>query len=131
MLKETGSIKEFLSPLQGVGGLGAKKVASYLHRTAQPFTLATFRSWGSSTGAGRIRLAGANIGHYTFRFFLTLIFLKKNKNWQSCMFLKDLGVVKPGLKTEAWSVFAGVYLAHANQLITPVCKGLVVNQNCI
>ena len=37
-------------------------MASYLHRTAQPFTLATFRSWGSSTGAGRIRLAGANIG---------------------------------------------------------------------
>ena len=36
-------------------------MASYLHRTAQPFTLATFRSWGSSTGAGRIRLAGANI----------------------------------------------------------------------
>ncbi|MFM2361056.1 MAG: hypothetical protein RLY16_3049 [Bacteroidota bacterium] len=37
-------------------------MASYLHRTAQPFTLATFRSWGSSTGAGRIRLAGAKIG---------------------------------------------------------------------
>ncbi len=37
------------------------KMASYLHRTAQPSTLATFRSWGSSTGAGRIRLAGANI----------------------------------------------------------------------
>ena len=37
-------------------------MASYLHRTAQPFTLATFRSWGSSTGAGRIRLAAANIG---------------------------------------------------------------------
>jgi hypothetical protein len=36
-------------------------MASYLHRTAQPFTLATFRSWGSSTGAGRIRLAAANI----------------------------------------------------------------------
>ena len=36
-------------------------MASYLHRTAQPFTLAIFRSWGSSTGAGRIRLADANI----------------------------------------------------------------------
>jgi len=36
-------------------------MASYLHRTAQPSTLATFRSWGSSTGAGRIRLAVANI----------------------------------------------------------------------
>jgi len=38
------------------------KKASYLHRTAQPSTLATFRSWGDSTGAGRIRLAAANIG---------------------------------------------------------------------
>jgi hypothetical protein len=37
------------------------KMASYLHRTAQPSTLATFRSWGSSTGAGRIRLADANV----------------------------------------------------------------------
>jgi hypothetical protein len=36
-------------------------MASYLHRTAQPSTLATFRSWGSSTGAGRIRLAEAKI----------------------------------------------------------------------
>lgn len=36
-------------------------MASYLHRTAQPSTLAAFRPWGSSTGAGRIRLAAANI----------------------------------------------------------------------
>src|SRR5206468_3388946 len=35
-------------------------MASYLHRTAQPSTLATFRSWGSSTGPGRIILAGAS-----------------------------------------------------------------------
>jgi hypothetical protein len=42
------------------------KMASYLHRTAQPFTLATFRSWGSSTGAGRIRLAAANIAKIKF-----------------------------------------------------------------
>ena len=33
-----------------------KKWVSYLYRTAQPFTLAFFRTWGSSTGAGRIRL---------------------------------------------------------------------------
>lgn len=38
--------------------VGQKKPASYLHRTAQPHTLAIFRSWGSSVGAGRIRLAG-------------------------------------------------------------------------
>lgn len=35
---------------------GHKKWVSYLHRTAQPSALAIFRSWGSSTGAGRIRL---------------------------------------------------------------------------
>jgi hypothetical protein len=28
------------------------------HRTAQPPTLATFRSWGSSAGAGRAGLPG-------------------------------------------------------------------------
>ena len=37
-------------------------MASYLHRTAQPFTLAAFLPWGSSIGAGRIRLAVANVG---------------------------------------------------------------------
>jgi len=36
-------------------------MASYLHRTAQPSTLAAFRPWGSSTGAGRIRLAAAKV----------------------------------------------------------------------
>ncbi len=33
-----------------------KKWVSYLYRTAQPPTLASFRIWGSSAGAGRIRL---------------------------------------------------------------------------
>jgi len=33
-----------------------KKWVSYLHRTAQPLTLASFQIWGSSVGAGRIRL---------------------------------------------------------------------------
>jgi len=41
---------------------GVKKMAGDLHRTAQPPTLATFRSWGSSAGAGRVRPAGAKIG---------------------------------------------------------------------
>ena len=52
-------------------------MASYLHRTAQPFTLAIFRSWGSSTGAGRIRLAAANIGQSCFQIFIVSIFIKK------------------------------------------------------
>ncbi len=33
-----------------------KKWVSYSYRTAQPFTLAFFQTWGSSTGAGRKRL---------------------------------------------------------------------------
>jgi len=43
----------------------------------QPFTLAAFLPWGSSIGAGRIRLADAKIGEYDFRitiFFKTTIF---------------------------------------------------------
>jgi hypothetical protein len=43
-------------------------MASYLHRTAQPSTLATFRSWGNSTGAGRIRLAAAKIRKLKYFF---------------------------------------------------------------
>jgi len=35
---------------------GNKKWVSYLYRTAQLFTLASFRTWGSLIGAGRIRL---------------------------------------------------------------------------
>ncbi len=46
-----------------------KKMAGLLHRTAQPPTLATFRSWGSSAGAGRVRPADAKI----------TVFLKENK----------------------------------------------------
>jgi len=38
-----------------------KKWASYLHRTAQPLILALFPAWGSSEGAGRIRLAHREI----------------------------------------------------------------------
>jgi len=45
-----------------------KKWASYLHRTAQPPILAPFPAWGSSAGAGRIRLA-----HHKIR----IIFLKQ------------------------------------------------------
>ncbi len=36
-------------------------MASYLYHTAQPPTLAAFRPWGSSAGAGCIRLAAAKI----------------------------------------------------------------------
>jgi len=44
-------------------------MAGLLHRTAQLPTLATFRSWGSSAGAGRVRPADAKI----------TVFLKENK----------------------------------------------------
>ena len=36
-------------------------MAGDLHHTAQPPTLAAFRPWGSSAGAGRVRPAGAKI----------------------------------------------------------------------
>jgi hypothetical protein len=48
-----------------IGIFQKKKMAGDLHRTAQPPTLATFRSWGSSAGAGRVRPAGANIRKLT------------------------------------------------------------------
>jgi len=38
-----------------------KRQATYI-APLQPPTLATFRSWGSSAGAGRARPAGAKIG---------------------------------------------------------------------
>jgi len=44
-------------------------MAGDLHHTAQPPTLAAFRPWGSSAGAGRVRPAAANIG--------------KNFSWES------------------------------------------------
>jgi len=39
------------------GGMRGKK-AGYSHRTAQPPTLAAFRPWEGSAGAGRVRPAG-------------------------------------------------------------------------
>jgi hypothetical protein len=39
------------------GGFEVKK-AGYSHRTAQPPTLAAFRPWEGSAGAGRVRPAG-------------------------------------------------------------------------
>ena len=42
-------------PLQGIG---AKKWQAYYIAPLQPPTLATFRSWGGSAGAGRVRPAG-------------------------------------------------------------------------
>lgn len=41
-----------------------KKWQAYYIAPLQPPTLATFRSWGSSAGAGRVRPAGANIGKF-------------------------------------------------------------------
>ena len=48
-------------------------MAGLLHRTAQPPTLATFRSWGSSAGAGRVRPADANIKNFKRPFENTII----------------------------------------------------------
>ena len=40
-----------------LGNQYEQKRASDLYRTAQPPTLASFRTWGNSVGASRIRLA--------------------------------------------------------------------------
>ena len=42
--------------------MGNKKWQATYIAPLQPPTLATFRSWGSSAGAGRVRPAGAKIG---------------------------------------------------------------------
>ena len=41
-------------------------MAGLLHRTAQPLTLAAFRPWEGSAGAGRVRPAGAKIGVWPY-----------------------------------------------------------------
>ncbi len=52
----------FAKPAYRQAGLRrVKKVAGYSHRTAQPPTLAAFRPWEDSAGAGRVRPAGAKI----------------------------------------------------------------------
>jgi len=81
---------------------GKIKMASYLHRTAQPPTLATFRSWGSSAGAGRIRLADA----------------KLRNNCQATVNL---------LKTHPGPVVAGIDSSRTNQLVASVGKGFIVD----
>ena len=45
---------------------GAKKCQATHIAPLQPPTLATFRSWGSSAGAGRMRPGAANVGGYVF-----------------------------------------------------------------
>ena len=51
--------------------MGNKKWQADYIAPLQPPTLATFRSWGSSAGAGRVRPAGANIGRFSsYRFAL-------------------------------------------------------------
>jgi len=78
-------------------------MASYLHRTAQPPTLAAFRPWGSSAGAGRIRLAAANIGS-----------IKGRKKRQDEFMDYSKIVFNTKSKTKAWSVDPRVNFTYAN-----------------
>ena len=70
-------------------------MASYLHRTAQPFTLATFRSWGSSTGAGRIRLAAANISGSDLNKGTTYIYYAFHQKLKPALSDRDFTVPIP------------------------------------
>ena len=58
------------------------KMAGSSHRTAQPPTLAAFRPWEGSAGAGRVRPAGAKIrkGHRnTFNVHIEVVLLAVNR----------------------------------------------------
>ena len=46
-------------------------MAGLLHRTAQPPTLAAFRPWEGSAGAGRVRPAAAKIRKQEEYYFVT------------------------------------------------------------
>lgn len=54
-------------------------MAGLLHRTAQPLTLAAFRPWEGSAGAGRVRPATANIV-ISSEFFIELTIELPNSN---------------------------------------------------
>jgi hypothetical protein len=51
-------------------------MAGLLHRTAQPLTLAAFRPWEGSAGAGRVRPANAN---------LVIIFIAEKLSAEECI----------------------------------------------
>ena len=53
-------------------GINKKRQATYI-APLQPPTLATFRSWGSSAGAGRIRPASANIEALAIQTYLDMV----------------------------------------------------------
>ena len=53
-------------------GINKKRQATYI-APLQPPTLATFRSWGSSAGAGRIRPADANIEALSIQTYLGMV----------------------------------------------------------
>jgi len=57
-----------------------KKWVSYLYRTAQPPTLASFRTWGSSAGAGRIRLTRRKSIHFEIENKKRFLFTRPNLN---------------------------------------------------
>ena len=65
-------------------GRGKKKWQTNI-APLQPLTLATFRSWGNSAGAGRAGLPGAKVHstidnrQSTIRFFRSLAFPRKEK----------------------------------------------------
>jgi hypothetical protein len=60
-----------------------KKMASTSHHAAQPITLAVFRPWGDSSGAGCVRLAAAKVRRFIElrKFFeqKKTVFAKKNR----------------------------------------------------
>ena len=74
--------------------MGNKKWQAYYIAPLQPPTLATFRSWGSSAGAGRVRPASANIVKLSFATATNFIgvinmhYYKYPNNIKTCGFEK-------------------------------------------
>jgi hypothetical protein len=112
-------------------------MASYSHRTAQPPTLAIFLSWGSLAGAGRIRLAAANIRHTSclknlrvikifkkiFQFLITATYKKYFTNYNFAS--KILGaILKPNWRRCIKPTFN---CGNTNKLVCPIGKSFVIH----
>jgi len=59
-------------------------MAGLLHRTAQPPTLAAFRPWEGSAGAGRVRPAAAKIREQKLYRFILIWCLSEVLSRRAC-----------------------------------------------
>ena len=72
-------------------------MAGDLHHTAQPSTLAVFRPWGDSTGAGCVRPAAAKLKKYFQIMKIITIYFFINP--QKIMILASISIFTSFLKS--------------------------------